>query len=260
MTYNDAVNANPFVQISSLTKHYGNTLVLNDISFQVGAGEFVAVLGPSGSGKTTLFRCLSRLIEPDKGTINILDHPLQAATGSKLQRFRREIGVIFQQFNLIQRLSALENVLAGRLGYVSNWRALLRRFSYSDRQLALASLDQVGMLAQAYQRADSLSGGQQQRVAIAKVLAQKSRVILADEPIASLDPQSASSVLETLRKIAHENNIAVICSLHQVDLAIKFADRIIGLTEGRVVCDTPVVEFTQNEQNLIYRSEKLSAS
>ncbi len=247
----------PLLQIDGLSKRYGNNVVLDNISFEVRAGEFVAVLGPSGAGKTTLFRCLTQLVEPDLGTISIRGHLLHSSRGRELRRFRREIGVIFQQFNLIRRISAVENVLAGRLGYVPTWRVLLRRFSYADRQLALASLDQVGLLAQAYQRSDSLSGGQQQRVAIARVLAQQSRLILADEPIASLDPETAAGVLETLREIAHKHNIALICSLHQVKLATEFADRIIGLKAGKLVADLPVAQFDLSEQSRIYRSEKI---
>lgn len=247
--------ASPIIQVIGLTRRYDNTVALNSVSFEVKPGEFVAILGPSGAGKTTLFRCLTGLVKPDSGQVCVNGRPLQAMPGQQLRETRREIGLIFQQFNLVRRLSALDNVLAGRLGYTATWRVLLRRFSYADRQLALAALDRVGLLAQAYQRADSLSGGQQQRVAIARVLAQQSRLVLADEPVASLDPESAASVLSALRSIARERNIAVLCSLHQVDLALDFADRIIGLRKGQLIVDLPASAFGETEHANIYRFE-----
>ncbi len=244
----------PQVRIQRLSKKFGQKVVLDNVSFEVKAGEFVALLGSSGAGKTTLFRCLTRLIEIDSGAIIIAGKSVVTINGSELRDVRREIGLIFQQFNLVRRITALENVLGGRLAYIPTWRILFKRFSRADRQLAFAALDRVGLLAQAYQRADSLSGGQQQRVAIARVLAQQSRLILADEPVASLDPESAAIVLQTLREIAHERNIAVICSLHQVNLAIEYADRVIGLKDGKVVADLPAVELGNAEHNLIYRT------
>lgn len=246
-------DAPPMLQVTGLTKQFGNTLVLDHIGFEVAAGEFVAVLGPSGAGKTTLFRCLTRLVTPDDGAICVNGRALHALEGRQLRTARRDTGLIFQQFNLVRRLTAIDNVLIGRLGYAPTWRVLLRHFSTADRQLALAALDRVGLLSQAYQRADTLSGGQQQRVAIARVLAQQSRCVLADEPVASLDPESSANVLGMLRAIAHERNIAVVCSLHQVDLAVEFADRIIGLQAGRVVVDRPTVEFDAADRVRIYQ-------
>ncbi len=247
------------VEVRGLTKRYGQRLALEDVSFSVAPGEMVGILGPSGAGKTTLFRCLTRLVEPSNGQILVASRPIHRARGRELRAARREIGLIFQQFNLIRRMTAIENVLAGRLGATPTWRVLLRRFRRADRQLALAALDRVGLLEQAYQRADSLSGGQQQRVAIARVLAQQSRLILADEPVASLDPESASSVLTTLREIAHERQITVLCSLHQVALALDFTDRIIGLRDGRLVADVPPSVFGPVEHASIYRGEEPAA-
>lgn len=244
--------------LTGLPKSYGDTLAVDNVSFEVAAGEFVAILGPSGAGKTTLFRCLTGLVKPDSGQVCVNGRPLHAMPGRQLRETRREMGLIFQQFNLVRRLTALDNVLAGRLGYVPTWRALLRRFSYADRQLTLASLDRVGLLAQAYQRADSLSGGQQQRVAIARVLAQQSRLVLADEPVASLDPEVAASVLSALRSIAREHNIAVLCSLHQVDFALDFADRIVGLRQGQLIVDLPASAFGDSEHANIYRLEAVT--
>jgi phosphonate transport system ATP-binding protein len=162
------------------------------------------------------------------------------------------VGLIFQQFNLIGRLSAMDNVLAGRMGHASTLRVMLRRFTHADRQLALAALDRVGLLERAGQRADSLSGGQQQRVAIARVLAQQARLLLADEPVSSLDPQSAENVLGILRSIARETGIAVVCALHQVDLARRYADRVVALRGGRKLLDVSVSAFDQNAYQELY--------
>jgi phosphonate transport system ATP-binding protein len=186
--------------------------VLSEIGFSVRAGEVVALLGPSGAGKTTLFRCLTRLIEADAGEIRLLGRSIKGMRSGELRLVRRNIGLVFQQHNLIRRRSALDNVLAGRLGHVSLWRVMTGRFERADRQRAFAALDRVDLLDFADRRADRLSGGQQQRVAIARVLAQESSVILADEPVASLD--AAVSVLSLLRDIAHEGGITVLCSLH----------------------------------------------
>ncbi len=216
---------------------------LAEVSFEVAPGEVVAVLGPSGAGKTTLFRCVTQLIEVEQGIVEVAGRRLGELRGRELGFARREVGLIFQQFNLVRRLTAEQNVLAGRLGHVPTWRVLSRRFDEGDRALALSCLARVGLSDQAGQRADRLSGGQQQRVAIARVLAQQSSLVLADEPVASLDPTSATHVLETLRGVARERGIAVLSSLHQVDLATRFADRIVGLREGRVMVDRPAAAF-----------------
>lgn len=220
-----------------VSKAYGSVRALDDVSFSVGPGEFAALLGPSGAGKSTVFRCLTRLAAADDGTIEVHGQAMQTLSGAALRDARRAIGLIFQQHNLIGRLSAMNNVLTGRLAHVPTWRVLGRRFATDDRQAALACLDRVGLLDKAYVRADALSGGQQQRVAIARVLAQEGRIVLADEPVASLDPESARLVLATLRNVARDQGIAVLCSLHQVELAREFADRLIGLKAGRIVFD-----------------------
>jgi phosphonate transport system ATP-binding protein len=217
--------------------------VLSEVGFTVTAGEVVAILGPSGAGKTTLFRCLTRLVEADEGDICLLGRSIRGMRAGELRLARRNIGLVFQQHNLIRRRSALDNVLAGRLGHVPLWRVMTGRFAQTDRQRAFAALDRVDLLDFADRRADRLSGGQQQRVAIARVLAQESLVILADEPVASLDPASAVSVLSLLRDIAHEAGITVLCSLHQVDLVPGFADRVLGLRDGRLVADSAVENF-----------------
>jgi phosphonate transport system ATP-binding protein len=235
-----------------VTKRYGTTLALDDVSFVVDPGEFVALLGPSGAGKSTLFRCVTRLVAPDTGVVRVLGRDMSALGGQELRLARRDVGLIFQQFNLIGRLSAMDNVLAGRMGHASTLRVMLRQFTRADRQLALAALDRVGLLERAGQRADSLSGGQQQRVAIARVLAQQARLLLADEPVSSLDPQSAENVLGILRNIARETGIAVVCALHQVDLARRYADRVVALRGGRKLLDVGVNAFDQNAFQELY--------
>ena len=238
--------------IETVTKRYGTTLALDDVSFVVDPGEFVALLGPSGAGKSTLFRCVTRLVAPDTGVVRVLGRDMSALGGQELRLARRDVGLIFQQFNLIGRLSAMDNVLAGRMGHASTLRVMLRQFTRVDRQLALAALDRVGLLERAGQRADSLSGGQQQRVAIARVLAQQARLLLADEPVSSLDPQSAENVLGILRNIARETGIAVVCALHQVDLARRYADRVVALRGGRKLLDVSVNAFDQNAFQELY--------
>jgi phosphonate transport system ATP-binding protein len=243
------------LEVSRLSKRFGHTLAVDDASFNVRAGEFVALLGPSGSGKSTVFRCISRLVRAEAGEITIAGQPITALTGRGLRNARRELGLVFQQFNLIGRLSAIDNVLLGRIGTAPLWRVVARRFDTADRQLALEALDSVGLLARAYQRADSLSGGQQQRVAIARVLAQRCRIILADEPVASLDPAASKNVLETLGRTARERGVAVLCSLHQVELAVRYADRIIAMDHGRIVFDQAPGSIEPGALQQLYRTD-----
>jgi phosphonate transport system ATP-binding protein len=227
-------------------------MVLSDVSFRIEPGEVVALLGPSGAGKTTLFRCLTRLVEPDRGRIRWFGHAVTEMGSRDLRRARRGIGLIFQQHNLIGRRSVLANALAGRLGHVALWRAVAQRFSEADRHRAYAALDRVQLLDFADRRADQLSGGQQQRVAIARVLVQESPLILADEPVASLDPATAVAMLALLRDIARESGVAVLCSLHQVDLVPGFADRVLGLRDGKLIGDTPISEFSRKTSTELY--------
>lgn len=250
MTSQGDPTARPIFEVRGASKAFGGRAAIDRVSFGVRRGEFVAVLGPSGAGKTTLFRCLVGLTALDSGSAH-----LGRADVSTLQsRERRRIAVVFQQFNLVSRLSALQNVLAGRLGHVPAWRGWLRLFARQDHLLALACLDRVGLLAQAGQRADTLSGGQQQRVAIARALAQQPDVIIADEPVASLDPRIGADILELLRSICHtgDQGIAVICSLHQPHFARRFADRVVGLAGGRIVVDVPSAQFDDRLASAIY--------
>jgi phosphonate transport system ATP-binding protein len=240
------------VRAIGLTKRYGPRInALSDVSLAIRPGEFVAVLGPSGAGKTTLFRCLTGLTRPDGGTVTVQGHEITRLRGHALRDARREVALIFQQFNLIRRLSAIQNVLVGRLAQAPTWRVLLRRFASVDRQLALGCLDTVGLLDKAYARADQLSGGQQQRVAIARALAQHAKVILADEPVGSLDPESAATVLDSLRAVV-STGVTVVASLHQVHLARAYADRIVALRDGRVVEDAPAATRNARALEAIY--------
>lgn len=222
----------PVLRARDLSKSFGARKALNGVSIDVQPGEFVAVLGASGSGKTTLFRCLTRLSEADSGEIELEGQPFHALRGRQLAAARRRIGVVFQQFNLIRRLSALDNVLAGRLAGAPLWRVMLRAFDGKDETIAIRALREVGLGEHLDQRADTLSGGQQQRVAIARAIAQHSHIILADEPVASLDPDSAGAVLELLHRLTRSSGMAIICTLHQPQLAVQFADRILTMEAG----------------------------
>ena len=217
-----------------LSKSFELRRVLDGVSVELAPGELVALLGPSGSGKTTILRCLARLTEPDNGRILVDGQDLVGLKGRSLACARSKIGVVFQQFNLIRRLTALENVLAGRLAQTALWRVMLRRFAPVDMRRAAEALESVGLADHMHQRADTLSGGQQQRVAIARALAQESRILLADEPVASLDPETAVAIMELLRGLAKSNGLGVLCTLHQPKLAEQFADRLLFMEGGRL--------------------------
>jgi len=228
-----AVSRMPRFEARGLVKAFGDRLALDDVSFQVHERELVVLLGPSGAGKTTLVQCATGLQPLDRGTALVAGSDVSTLHG----RDRRHVAVIFQQFNLVGRLSALANVLAGRLGHVPAWRGVTRRFAREDRLLALECLNLVGLLDRATQRADTLSGGEQQRVAIARALAQQPDVIVADEPVASLDPATGAGIMALLHRICREQGVSVLCSLHQVELARQYGDRVVGLAAGRVVAD-----------------------
>jgi len=247
------------LEIKNLTKIYDDgTVALRDVSFEVPDGEFLIVIGLSGSGKSTLLRCINRLIDPTEGQVIWNGTDVTAAGQGQLRQIRRQIGMIFQQFNLVKRSSVMMNVLAGRLGYVNPWSSALYRFPAADRQMAMQALEQVGITDQARKRADELSGGQQQRVGIARALMQEPLMILADEPVASLDPVLAHSILEYLEKLNQERNITVLCSLHYLDLVQRYATRVIGLREGRIVyrgSRDDIRRMTDTEFKEIYGAE-----
>ncbi len=224
------------LKVEHLCKVYPNgTEALKDVSFEVEEGEFLAVIGLSGSGKSTLLRCINRLIEPTSGSITWNGVDITAASGAEMRKIRRQIGMIFQQFNLVKRSSVFTNVISGRLGYLNTLQSLFQIIPPADRKRALANLDQVGLAEKAFVRADSLSGGQQQRVGIARALMQDPRLILADEPVASLDPVLAHSILKYLEQLNKERGITVICSLHFLDLVHRYATRAIALKDGELV-------------------------
>jgi phosphonate transport system ATP-binding protein len=243
----------PIVSIANVGKTYarGNLVALNDVSFHVGRGEFIVILGPSGAGKSTLLRCINRLAQPTSGKIYLNGREV-TDDRRELRRARREIGMVFQQFNLVTRLSVIMNVLTGRLSYRSTWRGFIYSFTREDRAIALECLEMVALGHKAFQRADTLSGGEQQRVAIARALAQRPNVILADEPVASLDPKIARQVLRYLKDISQRLGISVICNLHQIDFAREYAERIVGLSEGKMVFDGPPSALTDAIINEIY--------
>jgi phosphonate transport system ATP-binding protein len=224
------------LEVRNLTKVYGDgTVALRNVSFTVQTGEFLVIIGLSGSGKSTLLRCINRLIDPTEGQILWDGVDVTAASAEDLRVIRRQIGMVFQQFNLVKRASVLTNVLTGRLGYVRPRASLLYRFAARDRELAWKALQRVGITEQAHKQARELSGGQQQRVGIARALVQQPRMLLADEPVASLDPVLAHSILGYLEQLNQEDGITVLCSLHYLDLVQRYATNVIGLREGRLV-------------------------
>jgi len=238
------------LRISNLGKIYPDgTVAINDVSFDVSPGEFVVILGPSGAGKTSLLRCINGLVERTSGEI-ILDEIL--VTAINLRSVRKKVGLIFQHFNLVGNLSTLNNVLSGLLGDNGTVASLFFLFKKQLKLRALECLDYVGLLDKAHIRADKLSGGQQQRVGIARAIAKNPILILADEPVASLDPMIAYSILSLLKRICTARGITVICNIHQVDFALKFADRIIGLSAGKIIMDEPIRNVTEKLIESIY--------
>jgi phosphonate transport system ATP-binding protein len=247
------------LEIKNLTKVYDDgTVALKNVSFQVEDSEFLVVIGLSGSGKSTLLRCINRLIDPTEGQIIWDGVDATAASGSELRTIRRKIGMVFQHFNLVKRSSVITNVLCGRLGYVSPWNSLFNHFPRSDQKRALDALDRLGIANQAYKRADELSGGQQQRVGVARALMQEPKMILADEPVASLDPVLAHSILGYLEKLNQEDGMTIICSLHYLDLVQRYATRVIGLRDGEIVyrgTRKDIRQMTDEEFKEIYGQE-----
>ncbi len=247
------------LEIKNLTKVYDDgTVALKDVSFTVPDGQFLVVNGLSGSGKSTLLRCINRLIEPTEGKIFWDGQDITHIKGEDLRYVRRQFGMIFQHFNLVKRSSVLKNVMSGRLGYTKTIPSILNRFSEEDRKKALQTIDRLEIEDQTHKRADELSGGQQQRVGIARALMQDPKMILADEPVASLDPVLAHSILMNLEKLNQEDKITIICSLHYLDLVQRYATRVIGLRDGEIVYEgskKDIVAMTDDEFKEIYGQE-----
>lgn len=224
------------LRVEHLTKVYDDgTVALDDVSFDTPNGEFLAVIGLSGSGKSTLLRCINRLIEPTEGRILWNDQDITAASQEDMRRIRRRIGMVFQHFNLVHRSKVITNVLAGRLGYTNPVLAVANRFSKADRHQAMVQLERVGLESKFANRAEDLSGGQQQRVGIARAMMQEPEMILADEPVASLDPVLAHSIMQYLEDINQNDGATIVCSLHFLDLVHRYAQRVIALNEGKLV-------------------------
>lgn len=241
------------LKIEHLTKVYDNgVLALDDVSFEVPDGQFVVIIGLSGSGKSTLLRCINRLIDPTEGRIIWNGTDITAATDDELRLIRRRIGMIFQHFNLVKRSTVLTNVLSGRLGYTNPLWSFVNHFSREDKQTALEKLERVGIKEKAYIRADELSGGQQQRVGIARALMQDPELMLADEPVASLDPATSHSVLRYLEILNKEDGLTIMCSLHFLSLAREYADRIIALKDGKLEFDGLPEEIDEKRFKEIY--------
>ncbi len=244
------------LKVENLTKIYeGGTKALDNVSFEVEKGEFLAVIGLSGSGKSTLLRCINRLIEPTEGTITWDGVDITTASQEELRRIRRRIGMVFQHFNLVNRSKVLTNVLAGRLGYVNPALAVVNRFPKEDIDKAYAQLARVGLEEKANARADELSGGQQQRVGVARAMMQDPEIMLADEPVASLDPVLAHSIMQYLELINKEDGVMVLCSLHFLDLVHQYADRVIALNEGQLVFEGSPTEIDDEKFKEIYGKE-----
>lgn len=249
----------PILQVKNLHKTYETgTVALTDVSFDVKQGEFLVIIGLSGSGKSTLLRCINRLVEPTAGEIWFKDQDVTRAKRNEMRRIRRRFGMIFQQFNLVKRSTVLINVLSGRLGYTPPLWSLANRFSKADYALAYEALERVGISDKADVRVDQLSGGQQQRVGIARALMQDPELILADEPVASLDPVLAYSIMDHLEQLNKQDGRTVVCSLHYLDLVQRYADRVIGLRDGEVVyrgSREEIQQLTNEEFANIYGEE-----
>src|SRR2546428_3874078 len=244
------------LSIKHLAKSYvAGKPVLSDVNLEIAGSGITAIIGPSGTGKSTLIRCINRLVEPTSGRIELDGRDLVNLSGRALRHARRHIGMVFQEYNLVERLTVMENVLSGRLGYVSAWRAWRRRFPPEDIARAFELLEVVGLSGFAQSRADSLSGGQRQRVGIARAVMQQPAVLLADEPTSSLDPKTSVEIMQLLTDIARDRTIPIVINMHDVELAKRFADRIVGMAGGRVVFDGPPDRLSDDTLKTIYGGE-----
>lgn len=244
------------LEINQLTKQYGHDKkALSDVNFSVQEGEFVSIIGPSGAGKSTLLRCINRMIEASSGEINFDNLNVMSLRKKELKQLRTKIGMIFQHYNLVNRLTVIENTLHGKLGYKSTFAGVLGIYSQEEKQQALDILNVLGLSDFLYKRTDQLSGGQKQRVGIARALIQNPRMLLCDEPIASLDPNSSKIIMDHLKNISTKMGITVLVNLHQVDVALKYSDKIIGIHNGQVVYNGSPKDITKADIERIYGSE-----
>jgi len=245
----------PLLQVNKVEKFYNEeTKVLKDISFEVYPGEFISIIGPSGAGKSTLLRCINRMVHFNQGTILFDEQNIGQLNKKELRKVRTKIGMIFQHYNLVPRLSVLENVLHGRFGYKTTLQGIFNRYTQKEKERAFFLLEKLGIEEHAYKRCDQLSGGQQQRVGICRALIQEPSLILCDEPIASLDPNSSKIIMDYLKMISTELGIAVVVNLHQVEVAQHYSDRIIGLNKGNIVFNNRSAALTNVEIQNIYSS------
>ncbi len=249
----------PILSISDLKVRYSASgpEILKGISFEVEADDFFAIIGPSGAGKSTLIRCINRLVEPNSGSIHLYGKDVLALSARQLRRTRRDIGMIFQEFNLVDRMSVMDNVLSGRLGYMGNFSALFKLFSKKDISRALEVLDRVGLSDHIDKRADELSGGQRQRVGIARALMQEPKLLLLDEPTSSLDPKISREVMGLILELAKDLKVPVLCNIHDVQLAMEFCNKIIGLQDGIKMFDGPTSDMNEDRLSEIYAMEVL---
>ncbi|MBS5935310.1 MAG: phosphonate ABC transporter ATP-binding protein [Clostridiales bacterium] len=244
------------IKFENVSKVYPNGYkALNNVTLEIEQGEFVAIIGLSGAGKSTLLRTINRMHDITDGKLTVNDKEVNNLRGKELRRFRRKIGMVFQSFNLVTRTTVIKNVLTSRVPDMPLWKAIIGLYSKADKIIALEALDKVGILDKAYIRADQLSGGQQQRVALARTLAQKPEIILADEPVAALDPVTAGQVMDDFKKINKEMNISVLINIHHVDLALKYCDRVIGIRAGEIVYDGPSKDVDREILKEIYGRE-----
>jgi phosphonate transport system ATP-binding protein len=241
--------------VEGVSRTFGNTRAVDGVSLSIPRGQFVGVIGRSGAGKSTLLNLVNRLVEPTAGSIRWGDTDITSLSGWPLRDWRRRCAMIFQQFNLVGRLDVLTNVLMGRLAHTPSWRSLGRLWSREDRLMAMAALQQFDIAGLAAQRADSLSGGQQQRVAICRALVQEPEIVLADEPVASLDPRNAKVVMDALMRMNRHFGLTVVCNLHSLDLARQYCDRLVGLAAGRIVFDDAAAALTDDIARELYGLE-----